>query len=193
MLVLAFTGHKHLLGPMGIGGLCLRKDVAKRLRPLYEGGTGSVSDQGEQPDFLPDKFESGTLNTLGIVALGAAVRYLQAVGVEKIRQRETELTGRLLAGLAALPELIVYGPRDPVQQTGTVAVNVEGMDNAELCFLLDRKFGVMTRPGLHCAPLAHRTMGTFPAGVLRFSIGHFTTEEEIDYVLLCMKKILAEL
>ena len=107
--VLAFTGHKHLLGPMGIGGLCLRKDVAKRLRPLYEGGTGSVSDQGEQPDFLPDKFESGTLNTLGIVALGAAVRYLQAVGV-KIRQQETELTGRLLAGLAALPELIVYGP-----------------------------------------------------------------------------------
>ncbi|HHX51402.1 MAG TPA: aminotransferase class V-fold PLP-dependent enzyme, partial [Clostridia bacterium] len=119
--ILAFTGHIHLLGPMGIGGFCIKEDVAKRLRPFYEGGTGSVSDQEEQPGFLPDKFESGTLNTLGIVGLGAAVNYLQGIGIQNIRQREMELTARLLAGLSELPGVVLYGPRDPKRQTGTVA------------------------------------------------------------------------
>lgn len=187
--VLAFTGHKHLLGPMGIGGFCVKKEVAERMKPLYEGGTGSISDREEQPGFLPDKFESGTLNTLGIVGLGAAVEYLRSVGVDKIRAKEMELTGKLLNGLRELPGITIYGPQDPRLQTGTVALNMHGIDNAELCYVLDQNFGIMTRPGLHCAPLAHKTLGTFPEGVLRLSLGHFTTEEDIDYVLDCLRKV----
>jgi len=189
--VLTFTGHKHLLGPMGIGGFCVTEDVAIQMLPLYEGGTGSISDREEQPDFLPDKFESGTLNTLGIVGLGAAVKYLLQKDLSEVRNRELGLTKKLLAGLKQFPSVTVYGPQDEKLQTGTIALNVEGVDNAELCFVLDEQFGIMTRPGLHCAPLAHRTMGTFPEGVLRLSIGHYTTEEEIDYVLESMEKILA--
>lgn len=187
--VLAFTGHKHLLGPMGIGGFCVRSDVAQKMRPLYEGGTGSISHQEEQPDFLPDKFESGTLNTLGIVGLGAALKYLEEQGLEKIRTREKELTGYLLDGLRQLPGVVIYGPQDPELQTGTVAINLKQVDNAELCFVLDQKFGIMTRPGLHCAPLAHKTIGTFPEGALRLSLGHFTTKEELDYVLESLDRI----
>lgn len=186
---LTFTGHKHLLGPMGIGGFCVRIEVAQKMRPLYEGGTGSISDKEEQPEFLPDKFESGTLNTLGIVGLGAAIKYLEAQGLEKIRAREKTLTRHLLEGLQQLPGMVVYGPQDPKLQTGTVAINLKEVDNAELCFVLDQKFGIMTRPGLHCAPLAHKTIGTFPQGVLRLSIGHFTTKEEVDYVLESLAQI----
>lgn len=189
--VLTFTGHKHLLGPMGIGGFCVKEDVALKMLPLYEGGTGSISDREDQPDFLPDKFESGTLNTLGIVGLGAAVKYLRERDITKIRENEMQLTKKLLAGLKQYPNVTVYGPQNEALQTGTIALNVEEVDNAELCFILDQEFGIMTRPGLHCAPVAHKTMGTFPEGVLRLSIGHYTTEEEIDYVLESMGKILA--
>ena len=176
---------------MGIGGFCVKEDVARHMLPLYEGGTGSISDKEEQPDFLPDKFESGTLNTLGIVGLGGAVKYLLQKDLSEVRNRELELTQKLLTGLKQFPNVTVYGPQDEKLQTGTIALNVEGVDNAELCFVLDEQFGIMTRPGLHCAPLAHRTMGTFPEGVLRLSLGHYTTEEEIDYVLESMEKILA--
>lgn len=188
--VVAFTGHKHLLGPMGIGGFCVSREAAKRMKPLYEGGTGSISDREVQPDFLPDQFESGTLNTLGIVGLGAAVDYLEQAGLEEIRAKEEKLTGKLLAGLQELPGVIIYGPQDATRQTGTVAINIQDVDNAELSFVLDKKFGIMTRPGLHCAPIAHRTMGTFPEGVLRISIGHFTTEEEVDYLLSSLQKVV---
>lgn len=191
--VVAFTGHKHLLGPMGIGGFCVSREAAKRIKPLYEGGTGSISDSEEQPGFLPDRFESGTLNTLGIVGLGAAVDYLGQVGVEKIRAKEERLTQKMLEGLQELPEVIIYGPQDANRQTGTVAINIQDIDNAELSFVLDKKFGIMTRPGLHCAPIAHRTMGTFPEGVLRISIGHFTTEEEIDYLLNSLREVVSAL
>lgn len=189
--VLAFTGHKHLLGPMGIGGFCVSRDTAAKMKPLYEGGTGSISDRVEQPDFLPDKFESGTLNTLGVVGLGAAVKYLKTVGLNHIRSKEMALTRRLLEGLKGLPAITIYGPQDAELQTGTIAVNFAEIDNAELCFVLDRQFGIMTRPGLHCAPLAHQSMGTFPEGALRFSIGHYTTAEEIDYAIASLQEILA--
>jgi len=188
--VLTFTGHKHLLGPMGIGGFCVKEDVARKMLPLYEGGTGSVSDREEQPDFLPDKFESGTLNTLGIVGLGAAVKYLGEKDLNILRVHEQKLTKKLLDGLKQYSKISVYGPQDETLQTGTIALNIDEVDNAELCFILDQEFGIMTRPGLHCAPIAHKTMGTFPEGVLRLSIGHYTTEEEIDYVLECFKRII---
>lgn len=189
--VLTFTGHKHLLGPMGIGGFCLKEEVARQMLPLYEGGTGSISDKEDQPDFLPDKFESGTLNTLGIAGLGAAINYLMKHDLRKIRSQEMLLTKKLLDGLKEYPNVKIYGPQDETLQTGTIALNVDDIDNAELCFVLDQQFGIMTRPGLHCAPIAHKTMGTFPEGVLRLSIGHYTREAEIDYVLESMGKILA--
>jgi cysteine desulfurase family protein len=188
--VLAFTGHKHLLGPMGIGGFCIREDVARQMLPLYEGGTGSISDREEQPDFLPDKFESGTLNTLGIVGLGAGINYLMEHDLTKIRSREMALTKRLLDGLQEFDNIKIYGPQNEALQTGTIALNMDDVDNAELCFVLDQQFGIMTRPGLHCAPVAHRTMGTFPEGVLRLSVGHYTSESEIDYVLESIKQIV---
>ncbi|HHW07157.1 MAG TPA: aminotransferase class V-fold PLP-dependent enzyme [Clostridia bacterium] len=188
--VLAFTGHKHLLGPVGTGGFVLTEEAAARMKPLYEGGTGSVSDREEQPDFAPDRFESGTLNALGIVGLGGALDYLTQVGLDRIRAKEEALTRRLLAGLAEIPGVVVYGPRDAARQTGTVALNIQEVDNAELAYVLDQKYRIMTRPGLHCAPVAHRTMGTFPEGVLRVSIGHFTTEEEIDYFLSALGEIV---
>lgn len=187
--VLAFTGHKHLLGPMGTGGFCIKKEVAKRVMPLVEGGTGSISQSEYQPEFLPDKFESGTLNAVGIVGLGAGVRYLLSVGIPKVRKKEMELTDRFLQGLEELPGVTVYGPRDAVRQTGTISINLVNMDNAQACFILDQEYGVMARPGLHCAPLAHRTIGTFPQGTLRFSIGHFNTREDIDYTLHCLREI----
>lgn len=187
--VLAFTGHKHLLGPMGTGGFCVRQDVAEKMQPLVEGGTGSVSHREQQPGFLPDKFESGTLNTPGIVGLRVAVEYILNVGVDKIREKEMALTRRLLEGLRGLKHIKIYGPQDPAHQTGTVSINMEDVDNAELCTVLDREFGIMTRPGLHCAPVAHRTVGTFPQGTLRISLGYFTTAEEVDYVIKCLEQI----
>lgn len=187
--VLAFTGHKHLLGPMGIGGFCVEREVARKMRPLVEGGTGSTSHQEYQPEFLPDKFESGTQNTLGIVGLRAALEYLASIGVAKVREKERELTGRLLEGLLRLPGVQVYGPKDPFKQTGTVSINIAGVDNAELSHVLDQQYGIMARPGLHCSPVAHRTIGTFPEGTLRLSLGHYTTKEDIEYVLHSLSKI----
>lgn len=188
--VLAFTGHKHLLGPVGIGGFVLTEEAAARMKPLYEGGTGSVSDREEQPAFPPDRFESGTLNALGIVGLGGALDYLVQVGLDRIRAKEQALTRRLLEGLEEIPGVIIYGPKDAARQTGTVALNLREVDNAELAYVLDQKYRIMTRSGLHCAPVAHRTMGTFPEGVLRVSLGHFTTEEEVDYFLDALREIV---
>lgn len=187
--VFAFTGHKHLLGPLGTGGFYISEEGAQRMKPLYEGGTGSLSDQEEQPEFLPDRFESGTPNVLGIVGLGAGAEYLMDIGVDRIRAEEEKLIARLLKGLRELSGTRIYGPQDEAKQTGTIAINIKGKDNAQICALLDHQYNIMTRPGLHCAPLAHKTMGTFPEGVLRISMGHFTTQEEIDYCLTALREI----
>ena len=187
--VLAFTGHKHLLGPMGTGGFCISLRAAEHAYPLVTGGTGSISDREYQPDFLPDKFESGTLNAPGVAGLAAGVNHLIQIGLEKIRAHELELTGYFRQGLEQIGAITVYGPGKPELATGTISINIAQRDNADLSFQLDDQFGIMTRPGLHCAPWAHQTISTFPGGTLRFSLGIYNTKDEIDFALKALKAL----
>ncbi len=182
--LLAFTGHKSLYGPTGTGGLIIGPRVnTEQLQPLKRGGTGSRSEYEEQPDFLPDCYESGTPNVVGLAGLLAGVRWVLERGVEAIRAHELALTRQLIEGLAAIPGVTVYGTRDPARQTAVVSFNIAGMEPSEVGLRLDEEFGIMCRVGLHCAPAAHRTIGTFPTGTVRFAPGAFTTAEEIDRAL----------
>jgi len=188
--LLAFTGHKALLGPPGTGGLVLgtRLDPAQ-LRPLIRGGTGSRSEQEEQPEDLPDKFESGTPNGAGIAGLMAGVQTVQHRGLETIRAHEIRLTTLLIEGLQAIPGVRLYGPRDPRARTSTVSFTVDTLRVSEVAWRLDEAYGVLCRVGLHCAPAAHRTLGTFPEGTVRFAAGFTTTEEEIASAIRAVREI----
>ncbi|MGC8785929.1 MAG: aminotransferase class V-fold PLP-dependent enzyme [Anaerolineae bacterium] len=188
--LLAFTGHKALFGPQGTGGLCLGERVELgRLRPLTRGGTGSQSELEEQPDFLPDKYESGTANGVGIAGLGAGVRFVLEQGIERIRQHEQTLTDRLLAGLQDIPGVHVYGTRDARRQTACVSFNIEGVEPSDVALWLDDEYAIMCRPGLHCAPSAHRTIGTYPRGTVRFGLSYLNTEEQVDAAIRAVRNI----
>jgi len=191
--LLAFTGHKSLYGPTGTGGLIVgeRVEVA-RMQPLKRGGTGSRSEYEEQPDFLPDVYESGTLNVVGLAGLEAGVRWVLGPGVEAIRAHEEALTQRLTDGLLAIPGVTVYGGLDAKRQTATVSFNIAGMEPSEVGLRLDEEYGVMCRVGLHCAPVAHRTLGTFPVGTLRFGLGAFNMTEEVDAALVAVSNLAKE-
>jgi cysteine desulfurase family protein len=181
--LVAFTGHKSLLGPTGTGGLCLGPRARDRVRPLLHGGTGSASDSDVQPGFLPDALEAGTLNTVGLSGLAAALAFIETRGLDAIRAHEQALVTRLLDGLAEIPGVTVPGPRDPTQRTAVVSFNLEGWSCAEVAQALEDRAGICCRAGLHCAPLAHRQLGTFPHGMVRLSPGAFTTDDEIDTAL----------
>lgn len=189
--VLAFTGHKGLGGLPGSGGLVLGRDIAGRIEPWLTGGTGSASDSLDQPAFLPDRFEPGTPNTLGILALGVAVRDLLETGVDAVRRHEQALTRRFLEGVGRLP-LAVHGTGDAGRSTALVSVTAPGRDPGVMARRLFEDHGIVTRSGLHCSPLAHRTAGTFPQGTLRFSFGRNTTEREIDLALEALGALLIE-
>ena len=176
--LLAFTGHKGLLGPTGTGGLYIREGLV--LDPLMRGGTGSHSASETQPEFLPDAYESGTPNVAGLAGLAAGVRFLLETGVVAVTEQERLLTGRFLAGASEIPGVVIYGKETPRSACGIVSFNVEGASPSEVCVMLDQSFGIMARPGLHCAPSAHRTLGTFPAGTVRFSFGWFNSMAEVD-------------
>ncbi len=188
--LLAFTGHKGLLGPPGTGGLVIgdRVDPAE-LAPLVRGGTGSRSEHEEQPDLLPDKYESGTANSVGIAGLGAGVHYLRDHGLDAIRAREVELTQALTAGLRSLPGVTVYGPCDAAKMTPVVSCRVAGLRVSEVGLRLDDEFDVLCRVGLHCAPAAHRTIGTFPEGTVRLAPGQRTSLADIETVIAAMERI----
>ena len=178
--LLAFTGHKALLGPTGTGGLYIGPRVqVEQLQPLMRGGTGSRSEHELQPDFMPDKYESGTGNALGLAGLGAGVRFILRSGVRAIRAHEEELTRQLLEGLLRLSEVRVYGPHDPARQTGTVSFNLDGWQPSEVSEELDERYAILSRPGLHCSPATHRTIGTYPGGTVRLSLGAFSTADEV--------------
>jgi cysteine desulfurase family protein len=187
---LAFTGHKALMGPTGTGGFAVSKKMAAEMKPLIEGGTGSKSDLDEQPDFLPDKFESGTMNTMGISGLKAGIEFIQKIGLKKIREHEQQLGEIFLNGLKKLPEIKIVGPADLKEQVPTFSITAGDRDLGQLSYDLDDQYDIMTRSGLHCAPLAHQTLGTFPEGSLRFSIGYFNTQQEIETTLAALKEIL---
>lgn len=190
--LLAFTGHKGLLGPPGTGGLVLSETVnPDEIEPLTQGGTGSRSEYEQQPDFLPDKFESGTPNGVGIAALGAGIAWVKQRGVETIREHEVELTRLLLEGLRAMRGVTLYGPPDPQRRTAVISFTVEGRQVSEIGQRLDEEHGVLCRVGLHCAPAAHRTIGTFPKGTVRFSPGASTTPQEIEEALAALEQVVS--
>lgn len=192
--VLAFTGHKSLYGPTGTGGLVFgeRVDVT-RFAPLIRGGTGSYSEYEEQPTFLPDKFESGTLNTVGLAGLEASLRWIRQQGTKGIRAQEQQLTHLLLTGLRQIEGVEVYGVRDASRQTATAAFNVRGLEPSDVGFRLDEDYQICCRVGLHCAPTAHKTLGTFPAGAVRFGLGVFNTAEEVAAGLSAVEQICKEM
>lgn len=195
--VLAFTGHKALLGPPGTGGMVVSDRAASEMLPLAQGGTGSRSDHERQPDFLPDKFEPGTPNIVGIAGLAAGIEFLQTTGVDRIRQHEAQLAkefvGRLRGSAPRVRILGVWGSDEACSDdaVATVSIGLEEScaDLGCLAYELDSRFGIMVRSGLHCAPLAHRTMGTFPEGTIRFSFGWFNTASDVDAAasaLMCL-------
>ncbi|MGQ9583792.1 MAG: aminotransferase class V-fold PLP-dependent enzyme [Anaerolineae bacterium] len=185
--LLAFSGHKGLLGPTGTGGLYVGPGI--ELRPVREGGTGTHSESDAQPEELPHRLESGTPNTVGLAGLGAALDYLERRGLEAIREHERRLVEVLRDGLGKIPGLTLYGPRDPRSQAGVVSFTLEGWSPTEVAAILDASFDVAVRPGLHCAPDAHRTLGTFPAGTVRLSPGPFNTVDEMDQVVGFVERI----
>jgi cysteine desulfurase family protein len=185
--LLAFTGHKALLGPTGTGGLYVREGVA--LAPLIRGGTGSDSAHEIQPEFMPDVYESGTLNVAGIAGLAAGVRFLSEIGIETVQAYERKLVAQFIAGASEIAGITLYGPKDTALQCGLVSFNVAGATPSEAGLILDESFGIMARTGLHCAPAAHRTLGTFPTGTVRFSFGWFNTPSEVELALKALREI----
>ena len=179
--LLAFSGHKDLYGPQGIGGLFIHERIT--LRPLTFGGTGSRSDSDEQPDFLPDAFETGTLNGPGIAGLGAGVSFVTQKGIDVLRDHGKDLLKHFFEAVRPVADKItVFGPGDPREMLPTVSLIINGLDSGIVARKLNDEFGICCRMGLHCAPNAHRTLGTFPQGTLRFSFGFFNTHDNIDAV-----------
>lgn len=190
LAALCFTGHKGLFGPQGTGGIIWKPDFAEKCSPFIEGGTGSLSHEETQPDIMPDKFEAGTPNLPGFAGLDAAFEWLAETGIDNIRKREEDLGNRLEEGLRSIKGLRLLGPQAPDEpRLAVYSFNIDGIDNGELANELSVRYGVESRPGLHCSPLAHRTMGTFPEGALRLSPGYFTTEEEIDYTVEALREL----
>ncbi|WP_287770562.1 aminotransferase class V-fold PLP-dependent enzyme [Megasphaera sp.] len=187
--VLCFTGHKGLLGPQGIGGFIVTDELAARIQPLISGGTGSLSHSEDVPDFLPDKFEAGTMNLPGIIGLHASLNYLLEEGITTIHEKEMVLTRRFLDGLSTIPDLFVAGKQDTEQRVAVVSISSGSKDNAQLAFELENQYGILTRVGLHCAPGAHKTLTTFPTGTVRFSFSHYNTSDEVDTAIAALKSI----
>ena len=188
--MLAFPGHKGLLGPQGTGGLYVSPDI--RLKPLMQGGTGSQSESLLQPDIMPDLFESGTLNTPGIVGLGAAVGYLNDTGIDEVHSKKCDITQRLYDGLSQIKGIKIYSPADMKKNSGIVAFNINNCDSSDISYLLDNRYKIACRSGLHCAPLAHAFFNTLKSGIIRFSTGLFNTYGEIDYTVESVAKIVNE-
>ncbi|MBP2097943.1 selenocysteine lyase SclA [Enterococcus rivorum] len=186
--ILAFTGHKGLMGIAGIGGFALGKGISTTISPWLTGGTGSTSQSFQQPDFLPDKFEPGTPNTLGILSLGSSVSYLQEVGLETIYTHEKKLTEQFLTGITGLP-LNILGTKNAALSVPVVSIVDFKKDPGELAQQLYEDYGIITRCGLHCSPLAHQTAGTIETGAVRFSFGWHTTPSEVDYAISVLNKI----
>ena len=190
---LAFTGHKGLLGPQGIGGFIASDKLEGLIDPVISGGTGSLSDSEEMPDFLPDRFESGTLNLPGIIGLHQALVYLKEAGIDNMRNEKMEITKYFLDQVKEIEGVKVAGKKTVEGRLGVVSIDFEGFDNSIVSFYLSSKYKIMTRVGMHCAPRAHKTLKTFPQGTVRFSFSHFNTKEEVDVCIDSIKTILSDL
>ena len=186
---MAVPAHKGLLGPGGAGALLLTDALAQKITPLIAGGTGSASDSEYLPPYLPDRFESGTANLPGYYGWEAALQFIEERGVDALRAHEMSLCARFLGGLAELPQVRLYGTRDTARRVGVLSLDFLRRDNAEAAYALETRFGILTRCGLHCAPAAHKTLGTFPRGTVRFSLGWANTEADIDAALAAIREL----
>lgn len=186
---LAFTGHKSLLGPQGIGGFIIDDKLNEICTPYVLGGTGSLSHSLTQPDFLPDKFESGTLNIPGIIGLYEAIKFINSVGLNTIYEHNSYLREYLISEILNIPNYKISGALDKENGTSCVSITHSKLDISELSYILDSDFNISNRSGLHCAPLAHKTIGTYPNGTVRLSLGYFNTLDEIKYTIDCLNKI----
>ena len=202
---LAFAGHKSLLGPQGIGGFILKEHMIDKITPLLAGGTGSLSHTEEMPSFMPDKFEPGTLNIPGIYGLHAALSFLQEIGMNTVYEKEMALTRHFIQGVLQVPGIVVYGQTKPFEestdndslphvlpQLPVVSLKIQNQDPAETAFRLEQEYGIQTRVGLHCAPIAHKTFGTYPTGTVRFSFGYHNTMEEIESCLEALRQLVCD-
>lgn len=187
---LAFTGHKGLLGPQGIGGFVISEELDEKMTPLIAGGTGSESDSLIQPENLPDKYESGTMNLPGIIGLHAALSYLEETGIDAIHKKKMELTEYFLERIKEVPSARIVGRKDTKNRVAVVSLDFSPIDNAVVAFELEQACGVMTRVGLHCAPIAHKSLHTFPQGTVRFAFSASNTKEEIDQCIETLKELL---
>lgn len=192
--VVAFTGHKAMLGPGGTGGLAFGPGVEpESCAPLLRGGTGSASESEEQPAFMPDRLEAGTLNGPGLAGLLAGLSWIEAAGRAELRAAELRLTERLAVGLRELPGVEVLGPGPGERRCAVLSFRADSIDPASLALALDERHGVLCRVGLHCAPRAHRSLGTFPGGTVRLAPGPFLGDDDIDYALGAIREVLGGL
>jgi len=185
--LLALPGHKGLMGPQGTGILYVREGIG--LKPMLQGGTGSNSENILQPEIFPDAMESGTLNTPGIVGLGAGIKFISGTGIEKIREHKNMLVESFYNGVKNIQGIKIYSKNELSKNSGIIALNVDGMESTEVSYILDKKYGIETRAGLHCAPMAHTTLGTLKTGVVRFSFSYFNQFKEIEYTVSALEKI----
>ncbi len=186
--LLAFTGHKGLMGVTGTGGLYVRENIP--IKPLKFGGTGSISEKEEQPDFFPDRMESGTLNTTGIAGLNSSLDFILNKGIEHILSHERKLSEYFMEKINTVDGIILYGPQESEKRLAVFSINIKGRDPAETGFILDRTYDICVRVGLHCAPSAHKTTGTYPKGTIRISFGYFNSFDDIDFLVTSIKEII---
>lgn len=187
---LCFTGHKGLLGPQGIGGIILTKEMAQNLTPLIAGGTGSFSHLETLPTHMPDAFESGTLNLPGIIGLNEGLAYIESQGMENIHNHELALTQSFLEGLQSIAGINIVGKQNIQDRTAVVSITIDGMDPASIAYELESNYHIMTRVGLHCAPRAHQTLETYPEGTVRFSFGYANTHKDVETALSALHRIV---
>ena len=189
--MLVFTGHKSLFGPQGTGGIIINEGVEEHLVPIIQGGTGIISDEPSHENLpLPDRFEAGTHNSHGLAGLKAGIEFIEHTGLAKIRNHEIALTRKFLNGLSEIDGVSLYGPSNPDTQLSVVSINLDTFPPDDLGYILDTSFGVICRTGLHCAPLAHKRIGSYAdGGTVRFGLGYFNTLEEVETVLGCIEQI----
>lgn len=191
--LLAFTGHKSLFGPQGTGGLYIRKGLDDKISPLMMGGTGSRSEFEKQPEFMPDKYESGTPNAVGLAGLGAGVSFVLEQTVDAIRKKEERLTSSFLAQLQAFQDQItVYGPAEAAKQTAVVSFNIKNVTPSDAALYFEENWGILCRPGLHCSPATHHTIRTLPQGTIRFSFGFFNTDQDVSHACEAVRAFLKQ-
>ena len=185
----AFPGHKGLLGPLGTGVLYIRPGAELRLATMKEGGTGTISEQPHQPATMPDKYEIGSHNAIGLAGLAEGARWVLGRGVDELRDHDVQLCRLFLSLTDGVEQLRVFGPRDLAHRSGVFSVAAGALSPSELAEILEKDFGILTRSGVHCAPLAHETIGTYPAGACRLSFGPFTTADDVRYAAAALAEV----